>query len=77
MRPRATTHTHFVRPLLTLIPFIFYNIWILARFMDARREGKHNEEADRRVPCTLSQFMAVLVAAADELLAAYGGRPPD
>ena len=48
MRPRTTSRHHSVRLLLTMMPFIFYNIWTLARFMEARRAGVHNGEAGRR-----------------------------
>ena len=42
MRPRTTSRSHSVRLLLTIMPFIFCNIWTLARFMEARRAGVHN-----------------------------------
>ena len=45
--------------------------------MEARREGKHNEEADHRAPCTLSLFMSMLVGAAEEQFAVYGEWPPN
>ena len=77
MRLRTTSRSHSVRLLLTILPFIFYNIWTLARFMEARRAGVHNEAADRRPPCTLSLFMTMMVDAVDKQLAACAGRPPD
>ena len=43
MRPRTTSRSYSVRFLLTIMPFVFYNIWTLARFMEARRAGVHNE----------------------------------
>ena len=39
MRPRTTSTDYSVRILLWFIPFILYNIWILARFMAARGGG--------------------------------------
>ena len=48
MRPRTTSRSHSVRFLLTMIPFIFYNVWTLARFVEARHAGVHNGEAVRR-----------------------------
>ena len=77
MRPRTTSRSHSVRLLLTIMPFIFYNIWTLARFMEARHAGVHKEAADRRPPCTLSLFITMMVGAADRQLAACGGRLPD
>ncbi len=77
MRPRTTSRSHSVRLLLTIMPFVFYNIWTLARFMEARRAGVHNGEMDCRPPCTLSLFMTMMARAADGQLAAHGGRPPD
>ena len=77
MRPRTTSRSHSVRLLLTILLFIFYNIWTLARFMEARHAGAHNKAADRRPPCTLSLFMTMMVGAADRQLAVCSGRPPD
>ncbi len=77
MRPRTTSRSHSVRLLLTIMPFIFCNMWTLARFMEARRAGVHNGETDRRPPCTLGLFMTMMARAADGQLAAHGGRPPD
>ena len=74
---RTTSRSHSVRLLLTILPLIFCNMWTLARFMEARRAGVHNGEADRRQPCTLSLFIAMMAGAADRQLAAHGGRPPD
>ena len=48
MRPRTTSRSHSVRLLLTILPFILCNIWTLARFMEVRRAGVHNEVAGRR-----------------------------
>ena len=77
MRPGTTSRSHFVRLLLTMTPFMLYNVWTPARFMEARRAGVHDGEADRRPPCTPNLFMTMLVGAADRRFAAHGGRLPD
>ena len=77
MRPGTTSRSRSVRLLLTIMPFMFCNMWTLARFMEARRAGVRNGEADRRPPCAPNLFMTMMVGAADRRFAAHGGRPPD
>ena len=48
MLPGTASRRHSVRLLQTIMPFIFYNTWALARFMEARRASVHNGEAGRR-----------------------------
>ena len=75
MRPRTTSTDYSVRILLWFIPFILYNIWILARFMAARGRGHH---PGARPPATLSLFVSMLLDAASMQPAGNpGGRPPD
>ena len=74
MRPRTTSTDYSVRILLWFIPFIFYNIWILARFLAARR----GLVRDGRPPCTPRLFTSMLLDAATVQFAGCGnGRPPD
>ena len=73
--PRTTSTDHSVRILPWFIPFILYNIWILARFM-AARGGEHHPGA--RPPATLSLSVSALMEAAGMQPAGNpGGRPPD
>ena len=37
MRPGTTGRSRSVRLLPTIMPFMFYNMWTLARFMEVRR----------------------------------------
>ena len=74
MRPRTTSTDYSVRILLWFIPFILYNVWILARFMAAR--GRACTGA--RPPATLNLFVSMLLDAANMQPAGNpGGRPPD
>ena len=74
MRPRTTSTDYSVRILLWFIPFILYNVWILARFMAAR--GRAHPGA--RPPVTLRQFVSLLLEAANTQPAGNpGGHPPD
>ena len=74
MRPRTTSTDYSVRILLWFIPFILYNVWILARFMAAR--GRAHLGA--RPPVTLKLFVSMLLDAANTQPAGNpGGRPPD
>lgn len=74
MRPRTTSTDYSVRILLWFIPFLFYNIWILARFMAAR--GRACTGA--RPPAALNLFVSMLLDAANMQPAGNpGGHPPD
>ena len=74
-RPRTTSTDYSVRILLWFIPFILYNVWILARFMAARDRGHH---PGARPPVTLNLFVSMLLDAANMQPAGNpGGRPPD
>ncbi len=75
MRPRTTSTDYSVRILLWFIPFILYNVWILARFMAARDRGHH---PGARPPVTLNLFVSMLLDAANMQPAGNpGGHPPD
>ena len=74
MRPRTTSTNYSVRILVWFIPFLFYNIWTLARFLAARRGLVRNG----RPPCTLSLFTSMLLDAATVQFAECPNRrPPD
>ena len=72
MRPRTTT-SHTVRTALRFIPFLLYNMRILARFMTGRR----HESDSWRPPYTLQLFTTILPYAALEELGTQKRRPPD
>ncbi len=75
MRPRTTSTDYSVRILLWFIPFILYNVWILARFMAARGRGHH---PGARPPVTLNLFVSMLLDAANMQPAGNPGwHPPD
>ena len=74
MRPRTTSTDYSVRILIWFIPFLFYNIWALARFLAARRGLVRNG----RPPCTLSLFTSMLLDAATiQFAECPNRRPPD
>ena len=59
VRPRTTT-SHAVRTALRFVPFLPYNIWVLASFMTGRRCGF----GDWLPPYTLQLFTTILPYAA-------------
>ena len=72
MRPKTTTHS--VRIVFLFIPFVFYNLWILAAFIAAREK----EYTIERMPCTLSQFTSILLdSLADDCQYVQEPKPPD
>ena len=74
MRPRTTSTDYSVRILMWFMPFLLYNIWVLARFLAARRGLVRNG----RPPCTLSLFTSMLMDAATMQFAGCTNRhPPD
>lgn len=74
MRPRTTSTDYSVRILMWFMPFLLYNIWVLARFLAARRGLVRNG----RPPCTLSLFTSMLMDAAAMQFAECPNRhPPD
>ena len=74
MRPRTTSTDYSVRILLWFIPFLFYNIWILARFMEARGRARPGA----RPPAALNLFVSLLLDAANMQPTGHpGGHPPD
>ena len=75
MRPPTASTGYPVRILPRFIPFILYDIWILARFMAARGRERH---PGARPPATLSLSVSELLEAASMQPAGNpGGRPPD
>ena len=75
MRPRTTSTDYPVRILLWFIPFILYNVWILARIMAVRGRGHH---PGARPPVTLNLFVSLLLDTANMHPAGNpGGHPPD
>ena len=75
MRPRTTSTDYSVRILLWFIPFILYNVWILARFMADRGRAR----TGARPPVTLNLFVSMLLEAVNMQPAGHhpGGHPPD
>ena len=73
MRPRTTTTSNTVRIVLWFIPFLLYNMWVLARFMTGRQCGF----GDWRSPYTLQLFTTILLYAALDELGTQKRRPPD
>ena len=74
-RLRITSTDYSVRILLWLIPFILYNVWILARFMAARGRAYL---LGTQSPITLNLFVSMVLKATNMQPASNpGGRPPD
>ena len=71
MRPRTTSTSYAVRILLWFLPFLFYNLWMLARFKAART----NPSINGRPPVTLNLFASMLLDEARHLC--YNQKPPD
>lgn len=71
LRPWTTSSSHSVRILLWFIPFVLYNLWMIARFITARKLATR----EGRPPCPLYLFVSCMLG---ELKAvAASGRPPD
>ena len=71
LRPWTTSNRHSVRILLWYIPFILYNLWMLARFLTGRRTGI----VGGRPPLPLHRFVSYMLAVLT--VEAKSGRPPD
>ena len=71
LRPWTTSNKLSVRILLWFIPFILYNLWLLARFLTAKQTGM----AGGRPPLTLSLFVKGILNKLNDN--ARSGRPPD
>ena len=71
LRPWTTSNKLSVRILLWFIPFILYHLWLLARFLTAKRTGV----AGGRPPLTLSLFVKGILNKLNDN--ARSGRPPD
>ena len=71
LRPWTTSNKLSVRILLWFIPFILYNLWLLARFLTAKQTGM----AGGRPPLTLSLFVKDILNKLNDN--ARSGRPPD
>ena len=71
MRPWTTSDSYTVRILLWFLPFVLYNLWIIARFLTGKRTG----DIGGRSPLPIIRFVSYMQA----ILAveAMSGRPPD
>ena len=70
LRPWTTSSCHSVRILLWFLPSILYNIWMLARFLTAKKAGEC-----ARPPLPLCFFVACLLAEVTATVLAE--KPPD
>ena len=71
LRPWTTSNSHSVRILLWYIPFVLYNLWMLARHITGRRTGI----TGGRPPLPLHRFVSYMLAILT--VEARSGRPPD
>ena len=69
LQPWTTSNRHSVRILLWYIPFILYNLWMLARFLTGRRTGI----VGGRPPLPLHHFVSYMLAVLT--VEAKSGRP--
>ena len=71
LRPWTTSNSHSIRILLWFIPFVLYNIWMIARFLTARKLGI----TEGRPPCSQHRFVACMLGELKEIF--KSGIPPD
>ena len=71
LRPWTTSNSHSVRILLWFIPFVLYNLWMIARHVTGRQTGINGG----RPPYPLYLFVSYMLAELN--VAARSGRPPD
>ena len=71
LRPWTASNRHAVRILLWYIPFVLYNLWVLARFLTCRQTGIVGGHPSLPLHRFVSYMLTVLT------VEAKSGRPPD
>ena len=71
LRPWTTSNSYSVRILLWFFPFVLYNLWMIARFITARKLAI----VEGRSPCELHLFVSYMLGQMKAI--AMSGRPPD
>ena len=74
LRPWTTSDSHSVRIILWFIPFVLYNLWMMARYITARQAGMAGM-AGGRPPLPLLRFVSHMRSILS--VEAKPGRPPD
>ena len=71
MRPWTTSNNYSIRILLWFFPFVLYNLWMIARFITARKLAI----VEGRSPCELHLFVSYMLG--QMTVMAMTDRPPD